>query len=183
MSSKTKSGSGNEESKGKKWEILVVDPRRCVGCEICESVCSFAHDGVFNPANSRINRVRIEPVINNAMNCLKCKDPACVKACDLNGLSQDPETGVVRVDNEVCDGCCACIKACPYGSITLHSTQNKAVVCDLCEDTEYGEPQCVAYCPKEAIFVEEIDAEKDEDRLDTIKRILDRGFPGEGMLN
>ncbi len=56
----------------KTHKILVVDTCRCVGCEICESVCSMSHDTEFNPLNARINRVRIEPVINNAVNCMKC---------------------------------------------------------------------------------------------------------------
>jgi Fe-S-cluster-containing hydrogenase component 2 len=165
------------------WDILVIDPRRCIGCEICESVCSFAHDGEFNPINSRINRVRIEPVINSTINCLKCKDPDCVEACDLNALSQDPDTGLIIVDENACDGCGSCVKYCPYGAITIHSKTNKAIMCDLCEDNEYDEPQCVEYCPKGAIFVETIDGEKDEERLETLKRILERGFEGEGMLN
>ncbi len=168
---------------GKQWQILVVDPRRCIGCEICESVCAFAHDHEFNPINTRINRVRVEPLINNAMNCLKCKDPVCVNACSLGGIEQDPNTGIVRVDENTCDGCGACIKACPYGSITLHSVKNKAIMCDMCEDTIYDTQQCVEYCPKGAIFVEVIDGDADEDRLETLKRIIKRGFEGEGMLN
>ncbi|MBD3350785.1 MAG: hypothetical protein GF364_04785, partial [Candidatus Lokiarchaeota archaeon] len=78
MSSKTEEKKEVEQPQAKIWRILAVDPRRCIGCEICESVCAFAHDEVFNPINSRINRIRIEPVINNAMSCLKCKDPDCV---------------------------------------------------------------------------------------------------------
>lgn len=32
----------------KKVKILVVDPALCVGCEVCESVCSMVHDNEFN---------------------------------------------------------------------------------------------------------------------------------------
>ncbi|MBD3354039.1 MAG: 4Fe-4S dicluster domain-containing protein, partial [Candidatus Lokiarchaeota archaeon] len=109
--------------------------------------------------------------------------PDCVVACDKKALKQDPETGVIKVNLNKCDGCGACIKACPYGLITIHTTENVALICDLCESTEYDEPQCVEVCPKEAIFIEEIDADKDEDRIITLKRIIKRGFPGEGKLN
>jgi carbon-monoxide dehydrogenase iron sulfur subunit len=167
---------------GKKMhKILVIDPRRCVGCEICESVCSMVHDKEFNPLNSRIQRVRIEPIINNAMNCQSCFDPDCVKSCQLNALSKDSDSGIIKVDPNKCDGCSACVRACPFGAINVHTKIRKAFVCDLCKD--YPEPQCVAYCPKGAIFVELIDPDVKEDRLETQLRILKRGFPGEGMLN
>ncbi len=158
-------------------KILVVDPRRCTGCEICESVCSFVHNEEFNPLNSRINRVRIEPVINSTLSCLSCYDPDCIKACQLLALSKDPESGLIKVDTTICDGCGACVRNCPFGAININVKERKAVVCDLCESTEEGEPQCVEYCPKGAIFIEEIDPEINEDRLETLARIIKRGFP------
>jgi anaerobic carbon-monoxide dehydrogenase iron sulfur subunit len=164
-------------------KILVVDPRRCTGCEICESVCSFVHDEEFNPLNSRINRIRIEPVINNSLSCQSCFDPDCIKACQIDALSKNKETGLIEIDYNICDGCSACVRQCPFGTIVLHTKKRKAIVCDLCTSTDYDEPQCIEYCPKGAIFLEEIDADVDEDRLVSIAKILKRGFPGEGMLN
>ena len=183
MATNTNSEEQSTGGKTIKWDILVIDPRRCVGCEICESVCSFAHDGEFNPVNSRINRVRIEPVINSTINCLKCYEPECVEACDLNALSQDPKTGLIIIDENLCDGCGACVKDCPFGAVTLHSKTNKALMCDLCVGTKYDEPQCKEYCPKEAIFIETIVSDEDADRMDTLRKILNRGFEGDGMLN
>ncbi|MBW1814462.1 MAG: 4Fe-4S binding protein, partial [Deltaproteobacteria bacterium] len=51
---------------GKMHQFIIIDPDLCTGCETCESVCSFVHDGEFNPINTRIHRVRIEPVFNIA---------------------------------------------------------------------------------------------------------------------
>ena len=79
-----------------KHKMLVIDARRCTGCEVCESVCSMVHDNEFNPINSRIHRIRIEPVINTSIACMKCYDPACVKACQINALSKNQETGVIH---------------------------------------------------------------------------------------
>lgn len=169
---------------GKKtYKILAIDDRRCVGCEICESVCSMVHDNEFNPINSRIQRIRIEPVINNAMNCQKCHDPDCMKGCQLGAITQDSDTGVIEIDYTKCDGCAACVRACPYGVITIHTKMRKAIVCDFCESHPSKKPQCVELCPKGAIFIEEIDPEVNEDRLETQAKILKRGFPGSGMLN
>lgn len=160
-----------------KHQILVIDPARCTGCEICESVCSMAHDDVFNPMNSRIHRVRIEPVINTSISCVSCFNPDCVTACPLSAITKNLETGILAVDQNKCDGCGACVRECPYGAITVHTKNKKAIMCDMCESTVAGEPQCVTYCPKDAIFVEEIDPNIDEDRLVTLAKILKRGFP------
>ncbi|MHA1777066.1 MAG: 4Fe-4S dicluster domain-containing protein [Promethearchaeia archaeon] len=158
-------------------KILVVDPVRCTGCEICESVCGMVHDGVFNPMNSRIHRVRIEPVINSSISCVSCYDPECVKACPLSAITKNLETGILEVDQSKCDGCGACVRSCPFGAITVHTKNKKAIMCDMCTSTSYGEPQCVEYCPKGAIFIEEIDPNVNEDRLETLRKILHRGFP------
>jgi anaerobic carbon-monoxide dehydrogenase iron sulfur subunit len=173
---------------GQKHKILVVDPRKCTGCEICESVCSFAHDGEFNPLNSRINRVRLEPIINTSINCQSCYEPDCIDACQINALSKNPVDGTINVDYNICDGCGACIRQCPFGAIVLHTKERKAIVCDMCVNHEEGIPQCIEFCPKEAIFIAEIDPNLNEDRLVTITKILDDNkmnsvFDKEQMLN
>ena len=33
---------------------LLIDPEKCTSCLQCEMACSFEHEGVFNPAKSRI---------------------------------------------------------------------------------------------------------------------------------
>ncbi|MBD3187853.1 4Fe-4S dicluster domain-containing protein, partial [Candidatus Bathyarchaeota archaeon] len=48
-------------------KLLVVDPEKCTGCEVCETACTMAHEGKYIAANARIQRIRIEPVINYAM--------------------------------------------------------------------------------------------------------------------
>lgn len=160
----------------KKFKILVTDPNRCVGCEICESVCSVVHDGEFNPLNSRINRVRIEPIINSAFNCSSCHTPDCIEACQPKALTKSKDTGLIIVDNSICDGCGACVRVCPWGAINVHTKTSKAITCDMCASTDEGTPQCVEYCPKDAIFVEEIDADSTEDSLMVLLKFIKRGF-------
>ena len=36
-----------------KYEMRVY-PSRCVGCRICQLICSFTYDKAFNPSKSRI---------------------------------------------------------------------------------------------------------------------------------
>lgn len=160
-----------------KWQILVIDPERCTGCEICENVCSMAHYEVFNPTFSRIHRVRVEPIINSSIACLRCNDPECLTACKSEAITQNPITGTIEINKDLCDGCGACVRNCPYGAITVHPEENIAITCDLCESTEEKTPQCARYCPKSAIFVKEIEADSKEDRMDTLSNFVKKGFP------
>lgn len=153
-------------------ELLVVDPAKCTGCEICEAACVFAHEGKFIAANSRIQRIRIEPVINYAMSCQFCTDPPCVAVCPQKCLDKEEKTGVIRVNEQKCDGCSFCIRACPFGAITLHTTRKKAIICDLCDSTEEKEPQCAKYCPKEAIKVKSITSLAQESRKEKVLSLL-----------
>ncbi len=111
---------GTKKRGGVVHQFIIVDPNLCSGCEIfvqfdrkrktCESVCSFVHDGEFNPINTRIHRVRIEPVLNVALACQKCDDAPCVRSCPEKALEQDKETGSIIVDDDKCNGCAFCIK-------------------------------------------------------------------------
>ena len=89
-------------------QFIIVDPELCTGCETCESVCSFVHDGEFNPINTRIHRVRIEPIFNIALACQKCEDAPCIRSCPEKALDKD-EDGSIIVDSDKCNGCGFCI--------------------------------------------------------------------------
>ncbi|TXT65139.1 MAG: 4Fe-4S ferredoxin [Promethearchaeota archaeon] len=166
---------------GKMHQFIMVDPDLCTGCETCESVCSFVHEGVFNPINARIHRVRVEPVFNIALACQKCEDAPCVRSCPEKALERDEETGSIIVDDDKCNGCGFCIRACDFGVISLNINSQKALVCDLCEnmkeefiDPEVGEPepQCILVCPKEAISLKNVEQIGEETRLDAVKRLF-----------
>ncbi len=151
---------------------MLVDPDLCTGCEVCESVCSFAHDGIFNPLNARITRVRIEPITNIAIGCQTCQDAACIAACPQKALSKKEPESYLLVNNDKCDGCGFCIRACPFGAITLHTTTHKAISCDLCTSTEYNQPQCVEVCPKEAIRVATLVEVAEDKRIVAVKKLM-----------
>ncbi|MHA1803259.1 MAG: 4Fe-4S dicluster domain-containing protein [Promethearchaeota archaeon] len=166
---------------GKMHQFICVDANLCTGCETCESVCSFVHDGEFNPINTRIHRVRIEPVLNIALACQKCEDAPCVRSCPEKALEKDEETGSIIVIEDKCNGCAFCVRACDFGVISLHIDSQKALVCDLCEnmkeefiDPEKGvpEPQCIEVCPKEAISLKNVEQIGEETRFDAVKRLF-----------
>jgi len=73
-----------------------------------------------------------------------------VISCPRKALSQSPETGIIYIDEDACDGCGWCIEACDFGAISLNPETKLVEICDLCEDLEDG-PQCVKWCPKDAL--------------------------------
>jgi carbon-monoxide dehydrogenase iron sulfur subunit len=130
-----------------KWKFVSGDPSKCVGCCVCEYVCSMEHEKTYNATKSRIRVVRLDPFVNLAIACRFCEDPQCVIACPREALVQSEETGVIMVDEGICNGCAWCVEACDFGSIQLHPESRVAFVCDLCD----GDPRCVEWCPEEAL--------------------------------
>ncbi|MBO3800333.1 MAG: 4Fe-4S dicluster domain-containing protein [Candidatus Brockarchaeota archaeon] len=129
-------------------KIIVCNVDKCNGCQICEFVCSFTKEKVFNSRKSRIFVVRIEPFLNLALTCKKCDDPPCVRACPTEAVQRlSDET--IKIDEEKCIGCGWCVEACEFGVMRLNLETGIAFVCDYCRDI--GEPQCVKYCPKDAL--------------------------------
>lgn len=144
----------------KQFAHISCDPEKCVACGFCELACSITKHQAFNPAFSRIRNVRIEPIVMMSVACRTCSDAPCVIACPRDALTQDPERGIILVDEERCDGCGWCIEACDFGAILLNPATKRVEICDRCADLD--EPQCVKYCPKGALSmsVPEVAAQK-----------------------
>ena len=51
------------------YQHIVCDPDKCIGCRLCEYVCSATKNGHFDPLYARIRVVRIEPVTMTAIAC------------------------------------------------------------------------------------------------------------------
>lgn len=99
-----------------KWKLVSGDPAKCVGCCVCEYVCSMEYEKTYNPTKSRIRVVRLNPLVNLAVACRLCEDAPCVAAWPRDALEQSRESGVILVDEKKCDGCGWCIEACDYGA-------------------------------------------------------------------
>jgi len=126
---------------------LLITPSRCTGCRTCELACSLTHQENNKPGRSRIYPLgvgieRWVPVV-----CLQCDDPACVKACLVNALTLDEETGYINLSHEKCIKCRACVAACPFGCSLIDEDLDRIVKCDLCD----GNPACARFCPSKAL--------------------------------
>jgi Fe-S-cluster-containing dehydrogenase component len=107
------------------------------------------------------------PLFNFALACRACEDAPCVKACPEKALAQSEKTGIIMVKDKQCKGCDWCVQACPHGGIMIHSDTGKAVACDLCS----GEPQCVEFCPEEALELVSSDDEADKKFNDALEKL------------
>jgi len=135
-------------------DLIEIDRDNCVGCRLCEMVCSLIHEGECSTAKSRIRIHRDEEYGNNLVSvCIQCEEPYCLESCTLDAISRDLKTGIVRVDEEICTGCELCLEACPMGAIFVHKDRGVAIKCDLCG----GDPECVKVCSREAIVLTDID--------------------------
>ncbi len=152
------------------FPYIVCDPDKCIGCVQCEFACSMTKHKVFDPALSRIRNMRIEPVIALSIACRKCADPPCVLACPRNALNQDPENGIILIDNDMCDGCGWCVEACEFGAVLLNPETKKVEMCDMCADLD--EPQCVKYCQKDALYVGVPETVAQKTRREVVGKLL-----------
>jgi carbon-monoxide dehydrogenase iron sulfur subunit len=135
-------------------KALYIDYQKCTGCRLCELVCAVFHDGISNPARSRIKVMKWEAEgLYIPMSCQQCQDAPCMNVCPVKALSRDEELGRVSVDYDVCIGCRACVAVCPFGAMSFNTKDKQVFKCDLCD----GDPQCVRFCEEKAIDFIEVD--------------------------
>jgi Fe-S-cluster-containing hydrogenase component 2 len=114
----------------------------------CELACSLDNEGAFNPSKSRIRVFKFEDEGRFVpYTCTQCAEAWCLKACPVDAISLDPETGAKVVSDALCVGCKVCTIACPFGTINYNQDTGKVIKCDLCK----GEPECATACPTDAI--------------------------------
>ncbi|MBN2384749.1 4Fe-4S dicluster domain-containing protein [bacterium] len=135
---------------------LEIIPYRCTGCKTCELACAFFHsEDRTKPGQPRISVVQCSETLFVPFTCFQCVEPACVKACLIQALTRNPETGAIELDEKRCIRCQACFNACPFGNIHLEAITKTVHKCDLCS----GDPMCAKFCPSQAIVYTDITQE------------------------
>jgi Fe-S-cluster-containing hydrogenase component 2 len=98
-------------------------------------------DGIPNPARSRIRVERLGPLQRRVLVCLQCQNPRCLAACPSNAIVW--EDGQVRVKDELCDRCGACVEACDR---LFLPPEGPVLMCDQCN-------ACPGLCPEGALVI------------------------------
>jgi protein NrfC len=156
---------------------IVVDSKKCAGCQSCMVACSLVHEGKINLSLSRIqvaqDIVKSWPDDIKVVQCRQCVYPICVQVCPTEALHVDPVTGVRSVEESKCNGCQLCINFCPHPphrTIWNHE-KRKVINCDLCSGARFwkerggvaGKQACVEVCPARAIvFVTRVPRQTDD---------------------
>ena len=125
---------------------------KCIGCKLCEIVCTLTNESCINPSRSRIEVIKVNPEVDIPVYCYQCTDAPCAEVCPVNAISRNKD-GVMEIDDKVCINCRACSKACPFGSIGINS-DGKVFKCEMCD----GDPECVKICPTHALKYEQPEA-------------------------
>lgn len=126
-------------------KVFKANPELCVGCRLCEMMCSLVKTSTFNPRKARIKVAEdLEHGLFHPIICRHCKVAKCQQACPTNALVPHPTLPhVVVLKESECIGCLECVAACPFGAIQV-GPNLEILKCDLCD----GDPVCVQNCYK-----------------------------------
>lgn len=133
-------------------KVLAVDPKKCIGCGLCQIACSINRCGVSNPTLSCIRVVNwMMKAAFLPVSCQQCEDAPCMAVCPKDAIYRDSDMDRVMVDYHRCVSCKMCVAACPFGAMGFDDNLRKVFKCDLCG----GQPQCVEFCtPNSLSFVD-----------------------------
>ena len=162
---------------------MVVDLRRCDGCEKCTTACQKMHYLAEDQTWIKVYDMKTADGQSYFMPrlCMHCENPPCQRVCPVGATFKNSE-GVVLVDQKVCIGCRACMAACPYEARYFNWSQPPAVPstlsnpmpefpvpqqkgtvgkCILCvHNTDVGKlPACVEACSMGALYIGDIEAD------------------------
>lgn len=128
-------------------KVLSFNPDLCVGCHICEEVCSNTW---FKVTDLEKSRIRIHDPGAGSLQAVYCVQAGdCIAVCPTEALYRDKK-GIVRIRKKLCVGCLSCVGFCPYAAMFHHSDQTDPFKCIACG-------QCVEECPADALAIVEID--------------------------
>lgn len=175
--------------------LLVIDLESCVRCGHCSWACGTLYETsrlvrrgdkiVRSGGSSGVDADGPGKALLLPSSCQHCENPACMVDCPTGAIGKD-ETGEVFIREELCTGCGACARACPWTNIQMTprpaeaprptgvGAELLATKCDLCRTYERG-PACVQVCPTGSIL--RIDPQKEWSEVASLLGAKDAGSP------
>jgi len=126
---------------------LSYDSELCVGCGICEEVCSDTWFKVVDAEKSSIRILDGDDGLLTAIYCVQCGE--CIDVCPTEALYRD-KRGIVRLKKALCVGCLSCVGFCRYHAMLYHSDQPEPFKCIACG-------RCVKECPADALATVDVE--------------------------
>ncbi len=181
---------------GKKRYAMVIDLRKCTGCEACVLACKSEFDVPLSVSRIWLKVVEIGHYPNFRRVvvprlCNQCDNPICVRNCPTSATFKHQDGFVLQRYNQ-CIGCRTCMIACPYNARHLlpgrRTDMNKPThvvdKCDFCihRVTRGLLPACVAACPTRAMMFGDINDENSKVHELAEKRSLKVLKPDMGTL-
>jgi formate dehydrogenase iron-sulfur subunit len=156
-----------------------TDPTVCIGCKACEVACKQwnqlpaldderttlsgdSYDNTRRLDGTHWRHVKFVEQFDEDRRdgrwtmlsdvCKHCVRAGCLEVCPTNAIFRT-EFDTVVIQSDTCNGCKACIAACPFGVIDINPVSNTAQKCTLCYDRLQAgmEPACSQACPTDSI--------------------------------
>ena len=135
-----------------RWGML-IDTRRCIGCQACTIGCSMENALPVGQFRTTVATYAVTTVDGRSgvsmipRTCNHCEEPPCIPVCPV-GATFKRDDGMVLVDGDKCVGCAYCVQACPYEARFVNHQTGKADKCTFCSHrVDAGLlPACVETC-------------------------------------
>jgi tetrathionate reductase subunit B len=143
-------------AEGKHHWAMLVDVRKCIGCQACTVSCIMENAVPENSFRTIVSTYAVQQEVDGRMTagtyvlprlCNHCDNPPCVPVCPV-GATFKRDDGIVVVDGDRCVGCAYCVQACPYDARFINHDTGTADKCTFCAHrVDAGLlPACVETC-------------------------------------